>query len=131
MFRARQTALRSANNPCNGALNTATLPAEGGAWDIYVLAASNQTHIVPMGGHSRVRVSADGSTVVAIEPYSKTCMNMDDSGPNTIMLMASHIVSDLPAPTHVFLSLTFPTPMILATKTHLWRVANGSIVAVN
>lgn len=130
MYRARETALAHANNICDGALNTAILPADGGAWDVFVLAASSNAHLVPLGGHSRVRVSADGSTVIEIEPYSKSCMNMDDSAPGTVMLMASHIVSNLPAPTHVFLSLTYPKPIMLATKSHLWRVADGSIVAV-
>ena len=130
MFRARQTALRRANNVCNGSFNTAILPAADGAWDVFVLTASSNVHVVPLGGHSRVRVSSDGSTVIAIEPYSKSCMTMDDGGPGTITLMVTHLVSNLPAPTHVFLSLTYPKPIMLVTKTHLWRVADGSIVAV-
>lgn len=130
MFRARETAIRSANNVCGGTLNSAILPADSGEWDVYVLAATTQPHVVPMGGHSRVRVSADGTLVRAIEPYSKTCLNMDDSGKNLAALMATHIVSDLPAPTHVFLSLTYPMPIMLATRTHLWRIERGNVLAL-
>jgi len=129
-FRARQTALKAAPNLCEGPRNTVVLPVAGGAWDVYVLAASKQGSIVPMGGHARLRVSAEGTSVLALEPYSKTCINMNTEGQKMIALMVTHVVSDLPAPTHVFLSLTYPKTMMVATHSHLWRVADGSIVAV-
>jgi len=130
MFRARQTALHAAQNVCGGPMNTTIVPSDDGSWDVYVLAATAQPNVVPLGGHSRVRVSADGMTAMAVEPYSKSCMMMDISSPKVIELVASHIVSELPAPTHVFLSLTYPKPIDLATRTHFWRIADGTITTI-
>lgn len=130
MFHARQTALHAAKNVCGGPMNTTIVPSDDGNWDVYVLAATPQPNVVPLGGHSRVRVSADGLTAITVEPYSKSCMMMDISSPKVIELVASHIVSELPAPTHVFLSLTYPKPIDLATRTHFWRVADGRITTI-
>ncbi len=41
--------------------------------------------------------------------------------------MATLVLSELPAPTHVYTSLTCPWPIMLASKTHLWRVADGRV----
>lgn len=133
--RARATALAAAPNVCEGARNTVVLPVEGGAMDVYVLAASSDSAIVPLGGHARVRVSADGGSVLAFEPYSKSCLDMDtrEGGPGgsrLSALMATLVLSDLPAPTHVYTSLTYPWPIMLASKTHLWKVADGRITTV-
>jgi len=134
--RARATALAAAPNPCGGARNTVVLPVEGGAMDVYVLAANGNAAIVPLGGHARVRVSADGAGMLAFEPYSKACLDFDTeekmpSGGRLTTLMATIVLSDLPAPTHVYTSLTFPWPIMLASKTHLWKVADGRITAVD
>jgi hypothetical protein len=134
--RARATALAAAPNVCGGARNTVVLPVEGGAMDVYVIAANNDAAIVPLGGHARVRVSADGGSVLAFEPYSKACLDFDTekkvpSGGRRTTLMSTIVLSDLPAPTHVYTSLTFPWPIMLASKTHLWKVADGRITAVD
>ena len=131
-MRARATALAAAPDVCEGARNTVVLPVDGGAMDVYVLAASSDPAIVPLGGHARVRVSADGAGVLAFEPYSKVCLDFDTneknpSGGRLRALMASIVLSDLPAPTHVYTSLTYPWPIMLASRTHLWRVADGHI----
>lgn len=131
MFHARTTALGAAQNICGGARNTVVLPAETGGWDVYVLAASSQANILPLGGHARVHVSTDGMTALDVEPYSKSCLDMDISAPNLVDVMATHIVSDLPAPTHVFLSLTYPKPIVLATRNHLWKIDAGRITTID
>lgn len=130
-MRASATALAAAPNVCEGLRNTVVLPVDGGAMDVYVLAASKDPAIVPLGGHARVRVSADGTGVLAFEPYSKACLDFDtDRQPSKgrlDTLMATLVLSDLPAPTHVYTSLTYPWPILLASKTHLWKVADGRI----
>lgn len=134
--RARETALAAAANVCEGPRNTVVLPVEGGALDVFVLAASSNAAVVPVGGHARVRVSADGATVLALEPYSKTCISFDTReqdgahGTRTAALMATLVLSNLPSPAHVYTSLTYPWPIMLASDTHLWKVADGRIVAV-
>jgi len=134
--RARETALAAAPNVCEGPRNTVVLPVEGGALDVFVLAASSNPAVVPVGGHARVRVSADGATVLELEPYSKTCISFDTReqdgahGTRTAALMATLVLSNLPSPTHVYTSLTYPWPIMLASDTHLWEVADGRIVAL-
>jgi hypothetical protein len=134
--RARATALEAAPNVCGGTRNTVVLPAEGGTMDVYVLSATDDPHIVPLGGHARVRVSADGGTMLAFEPYSKACLDFDTGrkmpdGGELKALMATIVLSDLPAPTHVYTSLTYPWPIMLASETHLWKVADGRITIVD
>ncbi|MBA8888652.1 hypothetical protein FHW12_002885 [Dokdonella fugitiva] len=129
-MRARATALAAAANVCGGPRNTVILPGADGTMDVYVLAASSDSNIVPVGGHARVAVSADGRTVLALEPYSKACLSFDTRQPGLRVLMTSIVLSDLPAPTHVYTSLTYPWELMLPSKTHLWKVADGRVTAI-
>jgi hypothetical protein len=129
MFRARETALRSDFDICATDFATAIEPTDAGAWNVFVYAISSKPNVIPLGRHSRYTVSADGNTVVSSEVYSMACIGMDDSADNLVVLMENRVVSDMPAPIHVFLSLTYPRPIMLATRGHLWRIANGKITA--
>jgi hypothetical protein len=73
MFRARQTALASAGKACAAGYNTALLAVPGDGWDVYALAATPEPRRMVVGGHARLRVSADGAKVVERESWSSGC----------------------------------------------------------
>ncbi|HJU40418.1 MAG TPA: hypothetical protein VJ724_12645 [Tahibacter sp.] len=133
LIAARNTAMAKVPVPCSRTYNTATLPTPNGDWDVYALAGTTDASIVPVGGHARITVSADGTKVLGVEPYSKGCLDLTKEPPPKgaePFLFMTHIVGDLPAPTHVFLSLTHGTRMHVLTPRHHWIVAGDAIVAV-
>ncbi|HVJ62164.1 MAG TPA: hypothetical protein VM555_05565 [Tahibacter sp.] len=131
---ARHTAMAVVPVKCSQTYNTAVLPNPDGGWDVYALAASTRTQVVPMGGHARIHVNADGTKVLDIEPYSKGCLIMDiaeqrkQSGQEPAFLMTTHIVDDLPAPVHVFLNLSFDKPIVIGTQRLNWGIEKGKII---
>ncbi len=127
---AIKVAREAGRSGCSKVYDAVVVPIEGGDMDVFVLATSKKKHQVVLGGHARVRVSSNGAAVREIERYSKSCMVMDVGNPEVVSLMTSHIVSDLPAPTHVFASLTQRRPIYIATRSHLWIVERGEVKSV-
>jgi hypothetical protein len=63
---------------CTGRYNSVVLddPAGPGLL-VYLLHAETASNLVPVGGHYRISVSADGSTATRIDRLSVTCLTMD------------------------------------------------------
>jgi len=133
MFRARQTGLEAGVNNCSDRFNTVVFPLPDGAFDVFVLAATTDPELVVVGGHSRIRVAADGVTVLEREPFSRSCLAIDltpddlPPGAEVTAHAVTHIVSPYPAPTHVFLSLLHDTAFYVGTELGVWIVDRGSI----
>ena len=84
-------------------------------WLVWLLTATTDANILPMGGHYRFRISADGLTVVRRDLLSTGCLNMALTSPDHPQrpeaLVVTQIVSSGPVETHVFLSLQHHIPI--------------------
>jgi hypothetical protein len=136
-FLARQTAAANIGRlRCSQRLNTVVLDdPDSDGWLVWLLTSTTDANIVPMGGHYRFRISADGSTVLRRDMLSNTCLNMprqqtDDQG-RPVALAVSQIVSRGPVETHVFLSLQNRMPIyVIAGEDRLFEVNGPEISKV-
>ena len=132
MFTARQVALRAMPKSCSTPYNTIVLPgglAKFDGWLVYLLAASSDANQVPVGGHYRAHVTTDGGTLLSIEPLSKSCLTLSltsGKGPLAALYM-THLVTDWPLETHVFLNLLYGIDFYVGTETSVWSISKGSI----
>ncbi|MGZ9099963.1 MAG: hypothetical protein ACXW3O_09690 [Brevundimonas sp.] len=133
-FRARQTALQNVGRlRCGPRPNTVVLDdPDSDGWLVWLLAATADANIVPMGGHYRFRISADGSTVLRRDMLSNSCLNMPREQPGAdnqpVGLGVTQIVSSGPVETHVFLSLQNRIPIyVMAGEDRLFEVAGAEI----
>ncbi|MFW2341740.1 hypothetical protein [Brevundimonas sp.] len=135
-FRARQTAIAALGRPpCSRNMNTVVLAdPDSEDWLVWLLTPVPDARSVPVGGHIRHRVSADGLTLLSREPLSRSCLTLEQSdtpeGSTTAGLFATHIVSDTPVETHVFLSLQSGLPLYVGTGDGVWRVDGATIEPV-
>lgn len=86
--------------------------------------------IAPLGGDEMLRISADGGTVIDRYSQTKGCINMPTQGlDKAVALAASHLTSATPTLFHVFRSLQYDKPIIVATIQNglTWRVERGRI----
>jgi hypothetical protein len=127
MYRARQTALANADELCGAAFGTVILPGADRGWDVYLFPESDRSKVIPLGPLLRFAVSADGSRLVSTQAYSKECISMADDDAELYVKLEGRPQDELPVPMDVFLSLTYPKPIMLATGGHLWLVENGRI----
>jgi len=127
MYRARQTALANADELCGAAFGTVILPGAEQRWDVYLFPESDRAKVIPLGPLLRFDVSADGTRLVSSEAYSKDCISMADNDAELYVRLENRTQGELPVPMDVFLSLSYPKPIMLATGGHLWLVENGRI----
>jgi len=129
MWRARQLALSSGFRACSPSYAAVVVPEEAehpASWIVYLLAESTQADQVMLGGHHRIRVSADGSKLLAQEPLTRSCMSTKLVSVGTT-LGVTHVLSQQPIETHVFLSLLHGVTIGVATGSGLWLVEGGRI----
>ncbi len=100
---------------------------------VYLLRPKEGNHLVPMGGHYRVTVSADGKTLKQVDALSRSCLTMDRNreipeGGKLVTMCMSHIVSATPVETQVFLSLQEKLPFCVITPDGTaWQIEDGQI----
>lgn len=108
---------------------------DGDGWLVWLLAATTDANKVPMGGHYRFHVSADGRAVEKREQLSNSCLDMDrrqagqDGQP--VALMTTVIVAPQPLEVHVFLSLLNRLPIYVAAGDKLWGVQGARIQEID
>jgi hypothetical protein len=134
MFRARETAMRAMPGRCADRYNPVILPgniAYADGWVVYLLAATTTPGEIMIGGHFRVELSATGTEVKQVLPLSKTCLRQpppsSSPGFEPVALMTTHLISNTPIETHVYLSLLHRKPIYVATDMGLWKVEGGKI----
>ncbi len=133
-FTARQTAIAAPFTPCSKRYNTVILPAsllgqEG--FLVYLLPATTASGVVLVGGYYRVHVSSDGRRVLGVTPFSKSCLALPPPDPRqgrVAGVVFSHLVTEAPVETHVFLSLLHRKPMFVATSRGIWQVTGDKIL---
>lgn len=131
-FRARQTAIANLGElRCTASMNTIVLPdPDSDGWLVWLLAATTEWGVIPVGGHYRFRISADGETLLMRDQLSNGCLNLrpppaqDDS---TVGVFVTHMVSETPVETHVFLSLLNGVMLYVMTEDKLFAVAGDTI----
>jgi hypothetical protein len=133
-FAARQAAIKKLPGVCRQGYNSVVIKdVEGDGWLVWLLAPSPARDVIPMGGHYRFSVSADGQTVNRVDALSASCLTMNAKpdlppGASSPMLYVTHVVSPTPVETHVFLGLMYHLPIVVGTgKDTLWTVDNGKI----
>lgn len=100
---------------------------------VYLLRPKETNDVVPVGGHYRITVGADGKTVKQVDALSRSCLTMARKGEipedgELVSLCMSHIVSATPVETHVFLSLQERLPFYVITPDGVtWQVEGGKI----
>jgi len=103
--------------------------------DGWLLASTTDANKVPMGGHYRFHVSADGRTLEKREQLSGGCLDLDrrqaQQGGQTVGLMTNVIVAPQPLEVHVFLSLLNRLPIYVAAGDKLWSVQGALIREVD
>jgi len=119
---------------CSETYNAVVLPGSVSGetgWLVYLLAATDEPGVIVFGGHHKVHVSADAKSILSVTPFSKSCLNVGppptDHGKTVAGAAVTHLVSDIPAETHVFLSLLHRQPIYVGTSLGSWRVEGDEI----
>lgn len=124
---ARAVALGAKFQPCSERYNTVVLPLgdpPAGKWLVYLLPATKQPGVIPIGGTYRVTV--DHGTVAAQRPFTKSCIALEDD-PRAVGLMISHLLDTTPTEAHVFWSLWAHKDMYVSTESATWAIHDGRI----
>jgi hypothetical protein len=124
---ARAVALGAKFQPCSARYNTVVLPTGGSAadkWLVYLLPATTQPGVIPIGGAYRMTV--DHGTIVAQRPFTKSCIALEDD-PRAVGLMITHLLDPTPTEVHVFWSLWAHKDMYVSTEGATWAIHDGRI----
>ena len=123
---------------CRGSYNFVVLDDPSGAgFLVYLLRPKSTDDEIPVGGHYRISVSADGGAVTQIDRLWRSCLTMDrrqgtSAEGKMVAIGMNHIVSATPLETHVFLSLQEKIPFYVVTSDgRLWNVDGGAILQAN
>lgn len=132
MFKARLTAANNIGRlRCSQRLNTVVIKdPDSDGWLVWLLTSTNDAAIVPVGGHYRFTISADGASVVRRDMLSNSCLPMPKGPPRGAQpagLVVSQIVSSGPVETHVFLSLQNRIPIYVSAGNKLFAVEGDRI----
>lgn len=130
-FKARELALRNIERPCSQRYNAIVLPEPGSDhWLVWMIAATTAPNLVQAGGHYRFTISGDGETLLSRDALSRSCIVVDRNqvppGSRVEALTLTHIVSETPIETHIFLSLLHQVRLVIAVPDGtVWGVEQG------
>lgn len=133
IFRAARAAdlARSAFRGEERPYNVAVLPAERGAWWVYVYPAQTDSRVWPLGADVRYRISADGSRVHEERRLHKTIIEYRVPTGRTPVAMTHRAVQDeVPEDTDVMMVLRrIPSvPEIVVTPSFAYHIeTDGSV----
>jgi hypothetical protein len=135
MARARAASETDEQRACtNQPFNVLAIPPEAAddPIHIYRISAPASRSRLPLGGHFRSTVGADGS-VTESRGFSRGCLNVDvgevPAGSQAGPIAVTHLLDPLPTEIHVFLSLFAGRPLVIAAgdPTRLFMVAGDAI----
>lgn len=137
-FLARRAAVAAIPKFMAESYNFEVLDApDGKGFLVYGLASTKDPDEVVVGGHYRVTVSADGQ-VQQVDALSRSFLVLHRQSPDVpkgsgvVGLSMSHIVSNTPVETHVYVSLLHKIPLYVATSDNVvWRVSDGEITKMD
>lgn len=133
MFLARQLAAQHIAIKCSDRNNTVVIPTQEG-WLVYILAATTKPNVLMIGGHSKIKVNKEGTTILSAEKTYSSCMELDSKrelpkGAKSVGVVVSDKQNVLPSETMVFISLEHNIPVYVKTTTNAvsWEVSKGKI----
>jgi len=101
---------------------------DGNGFLVYALAATKKKGEILTGGHYRVTVSSDGSKAKRVDLLSQLIRQKADAGHDTVAVVCTQLVSNVPVETWLYSSYLYHMPMYVGTMDKaLWRVVNGKI----
>lgn len=82
-------------------------------------------------------VSADGRSLIRVDKLFRSCLRLASNPPDLpadarpVALFMTHLVSNTPVETHVFLSLQFDIDFAVGTPPNgePWYITNGQLIA--
>lgn len=127
LLKARATALAEDRLQCTSTVNTVILEEPGlDQVRVYVFSAWNE-QAAPLGGHSRLLVSSDGSKLLDSFQQTKTCLNYPSKLDPKGMLLVSDLHSGPPSELQVFLQRQYGVPLVVRTfdEDMVWKIDEG------
>jgi hypothetical protein len=116
---AIEDAKKRISNFCD--LEYTAVPVEiGGSTSIYFLGRNTKTSGLVIGRHFKV-------TVDRVEPSSVSCLTIPAPTSGGAGFVVTYLLSQTPSEFHVYLSLTQPRPLFVATNSAIWSVNQGLI----
>jgi hypothetical protein len=126
-FKARRLAAENVERPCSNRYNTVALREPGSdRWLVWALAATTQPGALVIGGHYRFTISADGAAIANRDALSRSCFTVPPPPPDAVSAYMTHLVSDTPVETHVYMNLLHKTPLYISVPDRsVWIVDQG------
>jgi hypothetical protein len=119
---------------CSSNYNSVVLPdPDGTGFLAYALAATTKPDEVLVGGHYRFTIDANATAIEQTDRLFRSCLTLPMAkgkpGAQPLEMLASHVVSNTPLETHVFLSRRHGFPFLIITPGNdtVWRIAQGKI----
>lgn len=130
-FLARQTAIANIGRlRCSRQMNTVVIAdPDSDDWLVWLLTPMENDRI-PIGGHYRFRISADGGTMLRRDQLSNTCFFAEpppEGQRENAMLFYTQIVSKGPVETHVFLSIQNQLTLVIVADERFYSVGGARI----
>lgn len=119
---------------CSPNYNSVVLPdPDGTGFLAYALAATKKPDEILVGGHYRFTIDANATVIERTDRLFRSCLTIPmpkkETGKEPVEMVASHVVSDTPLETHVFLSRMHGFPFLIITpgSDTVWRIEGGGI----
>ena len=138
MAAARAAAAGQEHRPCGGEeFNYLVVPPAAAAApiDVYQVSPPRARNRVPVGGHFKTTIAADGS-IAAARGYTNACLDLDlpevAAGAQPRPLAITHLTDPLPTEIHVFLSLLTGRPLVVVADDpqRLFQVTGEGIAEI-
>jgi len=130
-FRARQTAVANIGRlRCAPQMNAVVIDdPDSDDWLVWLLTPMLDDRI-PLGGHYRFRISADGGTMLRRDQLSNGCFFAEpppELERETALLFYTQIVSKGPVETHVFLSIQNRLALVIGAGDRFFSVEGSRV----
>ncbi len=134
-FLARQTAIANVGRlRCAQQMNTVVLDdPDSDGWLVWLLTPMPDSGAIPLGGHYRFRISADGGTVLLRDQLSNTCFFAErpPAGQReNAMMFYTQIVSRGPVETQVFLSIQNQLTLVIVAGDRFFSIGGTRIADI-
>lgn len=120
--------------PTTRPYNIAVLPGDAGSLYVYMYPAQVKAGVYPLGGDVRYRVSPDGSSITDKRQMHKSIIESVSADPKVKVESGyhTHVLSDVPEDTDVFLVLTRQpqVPEIVVTQHFMYTIATDGTITV-
>jgi hypothetical protein len=118
---------------CSARPNTVIMDdPDSDGWLVWLLTPMPQNRAIPIGGHYRFRISADGGTVLQRDQLSNTCFFAErpPADARDAVLAYTQIVSRGPVETHVFLSIQNQLTLAIMAGDRFFSVGGSRIADI-